>query len=65
MDIMLLLWQLALVIFLVLIPFSLYILGVSKRNTKEKMIWCFIILVFPIMGSLAYFLVGMRITQKN
>ncbi len=50
--------QLLLLCLIAFIIFSLFKLGISKMNLDKKLIWCILILAFPVSGSLAYFIVG-------
>ncbi|MEO4005763.1 PLDc N-terminal domain-containing protein [Flavobacterium sp. CAU 1735] len=40
------------------IIFSLFRLSKSRLESDRKIIWCILILAFPVLGSLAYFIVG-------
>ncbi|WP_300485188.1 PLDc N-terminal domain-containing protein [Flavobacterium sp.] len=51
-------WQLFLLCLIVFIIFSLFRLSKSRLESDRKIIWCILILAFPVLGSLAYFIVG-------
>ncbi len=42
------------------IIFSLFRLSKSRLESDRKIIWCILIPAFPVLGSLAYFIVGKK-----
>lgn len=52
------------IIFFVIIPILLFIialidvLGKTFRTKKDKFIWIAVILIFPVLGAILYFLIG-------
>ncbi|WP_240485465.1 PLD nuclease N-terminal domain-containing protein [Myroides marinus] len=55
---MLFIWQFFLLILLILIPYSLYRVGRADLEYNYKLIWCLLIIFVPVLGAIAYLLVG-------
>jgi hypothetical protein len=53
-------WQIFILLLIVFIIYTLFKLGKSSLPSDKKLIWCILILVFPIIGSIAYLLVGKK-----
>lgn len=50
--------QMIMPILIAFIIFSLFRLSKSRLESDRKIIWCILILAFPVLGSLAYFIIG-------
>ncbi|WHT38287.1 MULTISPECIES: PLDc N-terminal domain-containing protein [Myroides] len=57
-------WQLFILSLLVFILYSLYQVAQSDNSWDRKIIYCVLILVFPLFGSFVYFFMN-RTTSKN
>ncbi|AJA68457.1 PLDc_N domain-containing protein [Myroides odoratimimus] len=53
-------WQFFLLSLIGLIIYSLYKVGRSTLEYNYKVIWCLIIIFAPVLGAIAYLLVGNR-----
>lgn len=66
MDFFLMLWQLFVLVAIVLLPiYCFYKLGKASIDSDRKLLWCLIILLIPVLGSLAYLLVGTKYKQVS
>jgi hypothetical protein len=61
MDYLTTYWQIFILLLIVFIIYTLYKLSRSGLSADKKLIWCILILIFPLLGSIAYMLAG----QKN
>ncbi|QQU04340.1 PLDc N-terminal domain-containing protein [Myroides odoratus] len=57
-------WQLFILSLLVFILYSLYHVAQSNNTWDRKIMYCVLILVFPLFGSFVYFFMN-RTTAKN
>ncbi|WP_347049184.1 PLDc N-terminal domain-containing protein [Flavobacterium olei] len=48
-------WQLFVLSLICFMLYTLYALGRSSLSSDKKLLWCILILGFPLFGSIAYF----------
>ncbi|SEN62131.1 Phospholipase_D-nuclease N-terminal [Flavobacterium sp. CF108] len=60
MDYLTTYWQIFILLLIVFIIYTLYKLGKSGLSADKKLIWCVLILIFPLIGSIAYMLTGQK-----
>ncbi|MDM1045058.1 PLDc_N domain-containing protein [Myroides sp. 1354] len=56
-------WQVLLIALFLFTIYNLYKVSQSKESTSQKLLYAFLILFFPLLGSLFYFFVS-RNKQK-
>ncbi|WP_158962812.1 PLDc N-terminal domain-containing protein [Myroides fluvii] len=57
-------WQLFLISLLLFTIYSLYKVSQSKASSSQKLLYAFLILFFPLLGSLFYFFIS-RSQSRN
>ncbi|MBB1140001.1 PLD nuclease N-terminal domain-containing protein [Myroides sp. WP-1] len=58
-------WQLFLIGILLFTIYSLYQVSQSKESSNQKLLYAFLILFFPLLGSLFYFFVSRNKQRAN
>jgi hypothetical protein len=51
------------ILYLVLLIWAVYDLLMSHRSTEQKIIWLIVIIIFPVGGSVIYYLMSRNILK--
>jgi hypothetical protein len=51
------------ILYLVLVIWAIYDLLMSNRSLEQKIIWMIVIIVFPVAGSVIYYLMSRNILK--